>query len=68
VRPSQPQIAKNGVDPTEVLCEKVEQIGTRLRSDRVCMTRAQWAEQKRLNRLEVDQVQQQRGCKDNQGC
>jgi hypothetical protein len=68
VRASQPQIAKNGVDPTETLCEKVEQIGTRLKSDRVCMTRAQWAEQKRLNRLEVDQVQQQRGCKDLQGC
>jgi hypothetical protein len=68
VRASQPQIAKNGVDPTETLCEKVEQIGTRLKSDRVCMTRAQWAEQIRLNRLEVDQVQQQRGCKDLQGC
>jgi len=68
VRPSQPQIAKSGVDPTEVLCEKVEVIGTRLASNRVCMTRAQWAEQKRLNRLEVDQVQQQRGCKDLQGC
>ena len=62
VRASQPQIAKDGVDPTEVLCEKVEEIGTRLRSDRICMTRAQWAEQKRLNRAEVERVQTQRNC------
>jgi len=62
VRPSQPQIAKNGVDPTEVLCEKVDEIGTRLRSDRICMTRAQWAEQRRLNRAEIERVQTQRSC------
>jgi len=62
VRASQPQIAKDGVDPTEVLCERVEEIGTRLRSDRICITRAQWAEQKRLNRAEVERVQTQRNC------
>lgn len=60
VRPAQPEIAKNSVDPTEVVCEKVEQIGTRLVSNRVCMTRAQWAEQKRLNREEINRVQTQR--------
>jgi hypothetical protein len=62
VRPSQPQIAKTGVDPTEVVCEKVEQIGTRLVSDRVCLTRAQWAEQRRLNREEIDRIQSRRDC------
>lgn len=62
VRPTQPQIAKNGVDPTEILCEKIEQIGTRLVANRTCMTRAQWAEQERLSREEVDRVQTQRGC------
>jgi hypothetical protein len=62
VHPSQPQIAKNGIDSTEVLCEKVEQLGTRLVSSRVCMTRAQWAEVRRLNREEVDRVQTQRNC------
>lgn len=60
VRSTQPEIAKNGVDPTEVVCEKVEQIGTRLVSNRVCMTRAQWAEEKRLNREEINRVQTQR--------
>lgn len=66
VRPTQPQIAKNGVDPTEVLCEKVEQIGTRLAADRVCMSRAQWAEQERLSREEINRAQTQRGCKNTQ--
>lgn len=62
LRPSQPQIAKNGLDPTEIICEKVEQIGTRLVSQRVCMTRAQWVEQKRITRDEVNRIQTQRGC------
>jgi hypothetical protein len=54
--------AVKGPDPTETICEKVERIGTRLISDRVCMTRAQWAEQKRLTREEIDKDQTQRGC------
>jgi hypothetical protein len=54
--------AVKGPNPAEVVCEKVERIGTRLVSDRVCMTRAQWAEQKRQNREEIDHVQMQRNC------
>jgi hypothetical protein len=56
--------AVKGPDPTEIVCEKVEVIGSRLASKRVCMTRVQWAEQKRLNREEIDKAQRQRGCKD----
>jgi hypothetical protein len=56
--------AVKGPDPTEVVCEKVEVIGSRLASNRVCMTRAQWAEQKRLSREEINRAQTQRGCKD----
>jgi hypothetical protein len=47
-------------DPNQVICEKVEKIGTRLESSRVCMSRAQWAEQKRLNRETVEKAQQTR--------
>lgn len=54
--------AVKGPNPAEVVCEKVERIGTRLVSDRVCMTRAEWAEQKRRNRAEIDHVQMQRDC------
>ncbi len=60
---AQPGMVK-ALDPNEVVCEKVEQIGTRLVSDRVCMSRAQWAEQKRLSRQEIEKVQTQRPCKD----
>lgn len=60
---AQPGLLKS-TDPNEVVCEKVEQIGTRLVSDRVCMSRAQWAEQKRLTRQEIERVQTQRPCKD----
>lgn len=56
--------AVKGPEQTEVVCEKVAQIGTRLVSNRVCMTRAQWAEQKRLMREEIEKVQTQRPCKD----
>ena len=54
----------NALDPNEVVCEKVESIGTRLGSSRTCMTRAQWAESKRLDRQEIEKVQIQRPCKD----
>jgi hypothetical protein len=60
---AQPGAVKT-IDPNEVVCEKVEQIGTRLISDRVCMSRAQWAEQKRLSRQDIEKVQTQRPCKD----
>jgi hypothetical protein len=57
---SQPQVASAAGDPNQVICEKVEQIGSRLGGSRVCMTRSQWAEQRRLNRQEVEKAQQTR--------
>ena len=51
-------------DQNEVVCEKVEVLGSRLSSARTCMTRAQWAEQKRLNRQDIEKVQTQRPCND----
>ena len=60
---TQPGAAK-GIDPNEVVCEKVEEIGSRLASTRTCMTRAQWAEQKRLSRQDIEKMQTQRPCKD----
>ena len=51
-------------DPNEVVCEKEEETGSRLSSHRVCMTRAQWAEQRRLSRMDIEKVQTQRPCSD----
>ena len=54
------QTASAAGNPSQVICERVEKIGTRLGSSRVCMTRAEWAEQRRLNRDTVDRAQQTR--------
>jgi invasion protein IalB len=56
----QEQHAKKAANPDEVVCEKQQEIGSRIASDRVCMTRSQWAEQRRLSRQEVDKAQTQR--------
>jgi hypothetical protein len=65
VQASNPQTQKlvnSTADPNEIVCEKIHVIGSRLETNRVCMTRAQWKEQERLNRDEVNRVQTQRGC------
>lgn len=59
-QPANATVASAAGDPTQTICEKVEEIGTRLSAKRVCMTRAQWAEQRRLNREEVEHAQQTR--------
>jgi hypothetical protein len=58
--PMSSQVASTAGDPDQVVCEKIEQIGTRLASKRVCMSRAQWAEQRRQNRAEIEKAQQTR--------
>jgi hypothetical protein len=47
-------------DPNEVICEKQQEIGSRIVSKRVCMTRSQWQEQRRLDRQDLDRAQNQR--------
>lgn len=59
---NQPPIEVNGVkkkvpDPNEVVCEKERDSSSRLISNEVCMTRGQWAEQRRLTRMEIDKAQ-----------
>lgn len=57
-----------GPDQTEMVCERVEVMGTRLASNRVCMTRAEWAQRRRADREEVERVQTQRGCGADVNC
>lgn len=57
---SQERVAANAADPNQIICEKIEEIGSRLSVKRVCMSRAQWAEQRRLNRSEIEHAQQTR--------
>jgi invasion protein IalB len=61
--PQQPS-AKQTPDPNEVVCEKEQDSGSRLVTRRICMTRSQWAEQRRLNRQDIEKIQTQRPCVD----
>jgi len=54
-------------DPDEVVCERQEILGSRLASKKICMTRAQWEEQKRSDRDLVSGSQLKR-CNGTIGC
>lgn len=43
--------------PNDTVCRMVTETGSRLNRTRVCMTRAQWAEQRRLTRENVERSQ-----------
>lgn len=49
--------SKGGPDPDRMICKTEEQIGSRLAKKKVCMTAAQWKEQRRLSRMEIDRTQ-----------
>jgi hypothetical protein len=65
--PQAQQPAAKGPDPNEVVCQRIEETGSRIASKRVCMTRSQWADQERTDQQEIQRVQTQRGCTKN-GC
>ena len=54
---SDPPAGKPPRDPNEVVCEKQEVLGSRLSTKRVCMTRAQWQEQRMQDRMDLDRAQ-----------
>lgn len=56
----QQQTTRKAADPNEVVCEKQQETGSRLGSERVCMTRSQWAEQRRLDRQDIERAQTSR--------
>lgn len=57
---SEQPAGKKARDPNEIICERQEEIGSRLGGQRVCKTRAQWAEERRVSREDVDKAQMQR--------
>lgn len=44
-------------DRDEKICESIAAIGSRLAKKRICATRAEWEEKKRLDREAVEQAQ-----------
>ena len=59
--------AKKVRDPNEMICKKEEVLGSRLQSRKVCLTRAQWAEQRQLDRQNVEKSQTNT-CQRQAGC
>jgi len=47
-------------DGNRMICRTSQIAGSRLRSGRVCMTAAEWAESKRVTRQMIEQAQTQR--------
>ena len=57
------------LDPNEIICRSESEVGSRLRRHRTCVTRAQWAEQMRQTRQNVEKAQTNRmWCKDSKPC
>lgn len=59
--PAPMQLAENSGGPTnKVVCRRVEAIGTRLSSKKVCRTQAQWDAEANANRQDLERGQTQR--------
>lgn len=55
--PAENKPASKSYDPGEKVCEKIEIIGTRIASKRVCATRAEWEERRRSDRDTIEEAQ-----------
>ena len=52
--------ASAGANPKEMICQRVQESGSRLRAQRVCATRAQWEAQRRADRQNTERAQTNR--------
>jgi invasion protein IalB len=60
---------KAAKDPNELVCEKQEVLGSRLAKRKICMTRMQWAEQRRSDQEQLRGTSTVSACsRPNQGC
>ena len=55
---------KNAADPNEIVCEKHKVLGSRLATQRICHTRAEWADLRSQDRQEIERAQMRRGMQD----
>ena len=63
--------AANAPDPQKLICKNITQTGSRLSSNRMCMTRAEWDERQRQAQKDLRQMQGNMGpCpgKDQSAC
>jgi hypothetical protein len=58
---AQSSTAAKKLNPNEIVCEKQNVPGSRLAAARVCKTRAEWADLRLQDRLDLERAQTQRG-------
>ena len=61
---AQPQTRPVSIDPKasgvdRIICQREEEIGSRLKAKKVCMTQAEWARYEAEHRQDVDDMQRQ---------
>jgi hypothetical protein len=56
--PATPAQAKAGNPTDKIICERQDEIGSRLAAKKVCKTAAQWQEERRTERNDLEKVQQ----------
>lgn len=57
-QPTAPHMpSKAGEDSSEIVCEKVTVLGSRVATKRVCGTRAEWAERRKMDRETIEKAQ-----------
>jgi hypothetical protein len=56
---AQPVAGQPVKDPNRMICEREEEIGTRLGARKICRTAAEWDAMRRANREQVDNWQRQ---------
>jgi hypothetical protein len=47
-------------DPNEMICQRVQMLGSRLNAARVCMTRLQWEQRRQADRRDAERAQTNR--------
>ena len=58
----QPGASLSAIDKADpVVCEKIQEIGSRLKVKKVCLTKSQWDAQKREDRMNIERSQVTRG-------
>jgi hypothetical protein len=60
-----PTTKSDASDPNKVICRRIETIGSRLDSKRVCRTKGDWDAEQALNRQTLEQSQNMRGARGN---
>jgi hypothetical protein len=55
---NQPTATSKEKDPNRIICQRIEETGSRVAAKKVCMTAQQWEEKRRADREYLEDAQQ----------